>query len=140
MGRQVQTCPVSTEGGTRRVHLVRERGGGWAVDFTHGTEVHARTPPSVPCGAAQHIFLSPRVEAVVRTSEGSRDQVTCPTAVGRGHEEGREGGGGVTVHERMLIYCHAGGTMDATCPISTGEGRGVSGQYGARAGAAPGRG
>jgi hypothetical protein len=29
-GRRDETCPVSTEGGTRRIHLVREGGWGWA--------------------------------------------------------------------------------------------------------------
>ena len=28
ISQQVETCPVGTEGGTRRVHLVREGGGG----------------------------------------------------------------------------------------------------------------
>jgi hypothetical protein len=127
-----ETCPISTEGGTRRVQLVREGGGGGGVRLEEGhapvanaVEVaeHLREAPSRlgQRGVEQRVVRELRAhaagEAMVRTvtmkrcSRQSRFRIRARRASARRSQTGGR--------ERGVV---GGGSKRAareTCPIST---------------------
>ena len=86
------TCPVSTEGGTRRVQLVREeggRGGGGGRRFKVPASAPQAEGAARAAGRDAAVVLSLREGKGARpVSTGGRDE-TCPLSTG-----GRGGGGG----------------------------------------------
>ena len=131
-----ETCPVSTEGWTRRVHFVREgRGGGALIAIGSPGFRSARMRSTCPGG----------VEATVGSAvggtvggEGGRMRSTCPAAPRRAQRAGRGGGsrGGGAGRARDLVLeafrlvmhgrevCPRG--LPALAGLVRGEGRGVS--------------
>ena len=92
-----QTCPISTEGWTRRVHFVREGGGGLCRTV-------GRRPPRDPLDGRRARRLGVRARARARARGGGRPAAEAPRALGASGVRRR----------------HARNLRDAACPISTG--------------------
>ena len=112
-GRRDETCPVSTEGGTRRVQLVRERGEGGS------------TAVAVPAHAGRAEVRRVALRAVERQRSGA-----VPRRAGRAGAEGDLRSGGVRFSRVQQDGASQRG-VGAMCDAGQVQGgRGVQGRGG----------